>query len=151
MRYLRAKCEWTLNILKVLSGRSWRGDRPVRLRLYRALIRSKIDCGSSLYGSAKKSRLSIIDPVHNTGLRLATGASRTSRLESLYAESGEPALTVRRNLLLCNYVARLATQPVIATYRAVFRPSFRCRYYFLTSAPRPVSVRLDDLLQRLGI
>jgi hypothetical protein len=107
----------------------------VKLRLCRALIRSKTDCDSFVCGSARKSRLSVIDPVHNTGLRLATGAFRTSRMDSLYAESGEPLLTVRRNHLLCNYFARLATQCVHPSYRAVFRPSFRYRYYFLTSAP----------------
>jgi hypothetical protein len=95
--------------------------------------------------------LCIIDPVNNTGLRLATGAFRTGHLESLYAESGEPPLTVRRNLLLYNYVARLTTQPAHTTHRAVFRPSFRCRCFFLTSAARPEGVRLQALLQRLGI
>jgi hypothetical protein len=59
----------------------------------------------------QEPKLSIIDPVPNTGLCLATGAFRTSRLQSLYAESGEPPLTVRGNLLLCNYVTRLETQP----------------------------------------
>jgi hypothetical protein len=41
-------------------------------RLYHAPIRSKIEYGSFVYGSVEKSRLSVIDPVHNTELRLAT-------------------------------------------------------------------------------
>jgi hypothetical protein len=63
----------------------------------------------------------------NTGPRLATGAFRISCLESLYAEYGEPPLTVRRKLLLCNYVARLATQPAHPTRRVVSRSSDRHR------------------------
>jgi hypothetical protein len=43
MRYLRVKCERPLNILNVLSGRSWGGDRMVLLRLCHALIRYNID------------------------------------------------------------------------------------------------------------
>jgi hypothetical protein len=74
------------------------GDRTVMLRLYQALIRSKIDYGSFVYGSTKKSRLCVLDHVRSAALRLATGAFRTSRLESLYAESGDPPLTVRRNI-----------------------------------------------------
>jgi hypothetical protein len=79
-----------------------------------------MDCGIFLYVCAKKFELSVIDPVHNTGLRLATGAFRTNRLDSLYAGSGEPPLTVRMNLRLCKYVTWLATQPAHPTYRAVF-------------------------------
>jgi hypothetical protein len=74
-RYLRVKCERSLNILGVLSGRSSGADRTVMLRLHRALIRSKTDYGSFVYGSAKKSTSSTLDPVHNTGLRLETGKS----------------------------------------------------------------------------
>jgi ribonuclease HI len=121
------------------------------LRVYRALMLFKVDYGSFVYGFAKKFKLSLIDPVHNTGLRLTTGALSISRLQSLYAEAGEPPLNVRRKLLLCSYVARLTTQPAHPTHRAAFRPSFHCRYDFLTSAPRHVGVRLQDLLQRLGI
>jgi hypothetical protein len=83
LRWLCVNCERSLNVLKVPSGRSWGGDRSVVMQLYRSLVRSKIDYGSFVYGSATKSKLSIIDPVHNTGIRLATGAFRTSRLESL--------------------------------------------------------------------
>lgn len=80
------------------------------LRSHRALFRYKTDYGSCVYGPSKKSKLSAINPVHNTEIRLATGAFRTSRLQSLHEESGEPPLTVLRNLF-CNYVSRLATQP----------------------------------------
>ena len=35
-----------------------------------------------------------LDPVHNQGIRLSTGAFRTSPTNSLYAESGELSLTI---------------------------------------------------------
>ena len=44
-----------LDILKVLSNTNWGGDRSVFLNLYRSLIRSKLENGSVLYGSARKS------------------------------------------------------------------------------------------------
>ncbi|GFT70228.1 RNase H domain-containing protein [Trichonephila clavipes] len=68
------------------------------LRLYRALIRSKLDYGSVVYSSACKSLLKILDPVHHQALRLCLGAFRTSPFESLYAEVYEPPLDLRRNL-----------------------------------------------------
>jgi hypothetical protein len=54
---LRIKCERSLHFLNVLPGRSWGGGRTVMLRLYRAFVRSKIDYGIFVYGSAKKSKL----------------------------------------------------------------------------------------------
>ncbi|GFR29460.1 RNA-directed DNA polymerase from mobile element jockey [Trichonephila clavata] len=91
------KCQ-ALNILKVLANTCWEADLTSLLRLYRALIRSKLDYGSVVYSSACKSLLKILDPVHHQGLRLCLGAFRTSPVESLYAEAYEPPLDLRRNL-----------------------------------------------------
>ena len=57
IRYIKAKCLKALNLLKVLSNTSWGADRPTLLHLYRSLIRSKLDYGSVVYGSARKSCL----------------------------------------------------------------------------------------------
>ena len=50
--YLRAKCLEALNLLKVLSRTSWGADRTTLLKLYRSLVRSKLDYGCIIYGSA---------------------------------------------------------------------------------------------------
>ncbi|GFY64083.1 RNA-directed DNA polymerase from mobile element jockey [Trichonephila inaurata madagascariensis] len=87
-----------LNILIVLANTRWGADRTSLLRLYRALIRSKLDFGSVVYSSACKSLLKILDPVHHQALRLCLGAFRTSPVESFYAEAYEPPLDLRRKL-----------------------------------------------------
>ena len=74
IKYLKAKCLKSLNILKVLSHTTWGADRTTLLQLYRSLIRSKLDYGSIVYGSARKSYLAMLDPTHHQGLRLALGA-----------------------------------------------------------------------------
>lgn len=98
-------------------------------------------------GSAMMSRLSVIDPVHKVGIRLATGAFHTSRLENLYIESGEPPVSVHRNHHLWNNVKRTATKPKHCTCTAVFYSTSCDRYEFLTSAPWPVGVCLQHLQQ----
>jgi hypothetical protein len=95
--------------------------------------------------------LSITDPTHNVGIRLATGSFRTSRPESLFAEAGEPPLSSRRNLLLCNYAAKLSSQPSHPSYTAVFKHIIRHRYGTNSRASRPVGVRLQQLLMLLNV
>ena len=53
---------------------------------------SRLDYGCIIYGSARKSYLLMLDPIHNQGLRLALGAFRTSTVASLYVEADELSL-----------------------------------------------------------
>ena len=41
IKYLKARCQKSLNILKVLSRTEWGADRTTLLKLYRSLVRSK--------------------------------------------------------------------------------------------------------------
>jgi hypothetical protein len=70
---------------------------------------------------------------------------------SLWAR--EKRLTFSPDKIKCLPFTRLRGSATRAshTHTVVFRPSFLYRDDFLTSAPRPVSVRVQNLLQRLGI
>src|SRR5437867_6472825 len=61
LQNLRTKCTKSLNLLKVVSHRDWGGDSQTLLKLYRTLIRSKLDYGSIVYGSVRKSYLQNAD------------------------------------------------------------------------------------------
>ena len=50
IKYLKARCLKSLNILKVLSHTTWGADQTTLLQLYRSLIRSKLDYRSIVYG-----------------------------------------------------------------------------------------------------
>ena len=93
--------------MKVLSNTSWGADRSTLLYLYRSLIRSKLDYGSIVYGSARKSYLQMLDSVHHQGLRLALGAFRTSPITSLYVEADEPSLIYVEKSFLFNMLSNL--------------------------------------------
>ena len=71
IKYLKAKRLKALNLLKELSNTSWGADRTTLLKLYRSLVWSKLDHGCIIYGSARKSYLQMLDPIHNQGLGLA--------------------------------------------------------------------------------
>lgn len=151
IRDLRRRCEKSLNILRILSGVHWGADRKTLLRIYRAVVRSKLDYGSFIYGSANKSKLKMLDPIHHQGLRLATGAFRTSRIESLYCESGEPSLYQRRNMLLCSYGVKLRAQPEHNTYKHFHSMALDFRYRRDPRRPRPAGVRFREGLSELDI
>ena len=111
IRQLKQTCARALSVLRCLSHLTWGADRRTLLRVYRSLIRSKMDYGSIVFSSAKPSALRLLDPVHNSAIRLCTGAFRSSPVLSLYAESGEPSLNARRDLLMLQYLARAQQLP----------------------------------------
>ena len=90
IKHLKEKCTKALNLLRVVSHTTWGADQQTLLHLYRSLIRSKLDYGCVVYGSARSSYLRILDPVQNHALRLCLGAYRTYCLK-LSATSQNPA------------------------------------------------------------
>ena len=111
-----------LDILHVVGHTDWGADRIILLRLYRSLVRSKLDYGCIVYGSARQSILKQLDPIHHQGLRITLGAFRTSPAQSLYIEAHEPSLTTHRLKLSVNYVLKLKSLPENPAYSCVFEP-----------------------------
>ena len=125
IKQLKAKCQKALNLLRVVAHTDWGADRKVLLNLYRTIIRSKLDYGSIIYGSARKSYLEMLDPIHHQGLRLALGAFRTFPSESLLAEANEPSLYNRRLKLPMQYALKLKSNLSNPTYETVFEPQYK--------------------------
>ena len=83
INYLKVKCHKALQLLRVVAHTDWGADKSTVLKLYRSLVRSKLDYGCFIYGSARKSYLRCLDSIHHLGLRLALGALRTSPVNIL--------------------------------------------------------------------
>ena len=151
IKYLKSKCLKTLNLLKVLSNTNWGGDRSSLLRLYRSLVRSKLDYGCIVYGSARKSYLQMLDTIHHQGLRLALGAFRTSPVESLYVEANEPSLYVRREKLLLQYATRVATNTNNPAHDVMFDPNLKELFDTKPKEIKPIGIRLQSPLEQTNI
>ena len=108
---LRTRCDKSLNILKVLSNTSWGADRISLLKIYRAIIRSKMDYGCQTYGSACSTYLKKLDTVHHSALRICSGAFRTSPVVSLYVDCVEPPLYLIREKLSLELFYRILSHP----------------------------------------
>ena len=94
------------------------GDRATLIKMYRSLIRSKLDYGSQFYGYASQAIIQRLDIVHNSGIRLALGAFRSSPIVSMCIEAGEPPLKYRRLQLALQ--RRLWRHPESPTSAVVF-------------------------------
>ena len=92
------------------------------LKLYRTLVRSKLDYSSALYGSTNYYILKELNPIHHQGLRIALGAVRTLPVQSLYAEVGEPSLKHRRLKLSLNYNLKIRSRSENPCYDLVTSP-----------------------------
>jgi hypothetical protein len=114
------------------------------LKLYRSLIRSKLDYGSVVYGSARKTYLQMLDTIHHQGLRLVLGAFRTSPVESLYAEAGEPSLHLRRKKLSLQYATRISSNSKNPANKNIFKPSYTEKIVNKPKEIKQLGLRLRD-------
>jgi len=97
-------------------------DQSTLLTLYRTLIRSKLDYGAIVYGSARKSYLKIVEPVANQALRICLGAYRTSPVSSLQVFAHELPVELRREQLSLPYCTKLKSNTLNPTHKTVFQP-----------------------------
>ena len=81
---LKNKSLKALYILKFVSSTDWGAHSTVLLNLYRSLIRSKLDYGCIVYGSARTSYIKLLDTVHHQGLQLSL-ENRRIKLGMQYA------------------------------------------------------------------
>ena len=162
IQYLKKKCMKAMSILKVLAHTDWGADQTTLLQLYRALIRSKLDYGCIVYGSACPSYIKQLDPVHNQALRLCLGAFRSTPADSLCVEANEPPLEFRRNKLVLQYGIKLRANTDNPAYGFVFptdyeygprlprcgRPPFRERFQALLNE---ANIDVEDIAINKGL
>ena len=142
VEYLREKCTSAMNLLRHLSGLSWSADRKSLLRIYTALVRSKLDYGCQFYSSAKPGILKRLDPIQNQCLRACTGAFRSSPATSLCVESGIVPLTYNRDIITLKHLFKIQAQTESPTYQATLGDP---------QENNPVKERLQSLSDKYSI
>ena len=104
----------------MVAHSKWGAYKITLLYLYRSLVRSKLEYGCIIYGSARSSYIKALDATHHQGLCL--GAFRTSPVDSLYVEAIEPPLDLRRLKLTLQYIVKLKANIDNPAYNCVFHP-----------------------------
>jgi len=94
-------------VIKLLSHTNWEGETETLIKICKSTIQAKLYYGSLLYNTAKNTLIKFIDSNHNTGMRMAIGAFKSSPIKSIYNIAGEPTPDLKRTELTLLYAARL--------------------------------------------
>ncbi len=151
IKYLKDRCLRAMNLLKVVAHKDWGADCTTLLKLYRSHVRSTLDYGCIIYGSARNSYLQSLDRVQNAALRVCLGAFRTSPIPSLHVEANELPLSLRREKLSIQYITKLKSNPENPAYTCVFEPSFTLLFESRPFVIPPLGIRVKQKLMDTGI
>ena len=144
VEFLRQSTLTATNLIKHLSHLSWGADRSTLLRLYGALVRSKLDYGCQFYSSANTGVLKRLNPIQNQCLRACTGAFKSSPVVSLCVESGIMPLEYTRDIVTLKYLFKTQSTPNTPTFRALHAES-------TTSEVNPMKDRMYSLLNKYSV
>ena len=147
IKSLKDRCLKTINLLRVVAHTDWGADSATLLRLYRALVRSKLDYGCIVYGSARESYLQPLDRVQNLALRICLGAFRTSPIPSLHVEAHEMPIHLRRDKLALQYMVKLRSNKKNPAYDCVFRPDLKALYQTKIRAIPTLGIRMSQHIE----
>ena len=147
IKHLKAKCHKALQLMRVVAHTDWGADKSTLLKLYRSLVRSKLDYACFIYGSARKSYLRCLDSIHHAGLRLALGAFRTSPVDSLYAEANEAPLSLRREKLALQYFSKLQSCPSNPAFECTVHPKYSDLFSRKQTAIPTFGIRIQRILE----
>lgn len=86
------------------------------MHIFYAVIRSKLHYGSAIFSLANQKKLKILDLVYTAGLRLITGALRTSPKISISAEAAESLPNFRQVQLISNFLSTTAPNSPLPFY-----------------------------------
>ncbi len=89
--------------MRCLAAGKWGANRAARKSIYTGLIRSVLDYGCIVFGSASNTSLKKLDCVQCQTARLCLGAFRSTPTSALLEELGEQPLELRRLQLSLNY------------------------------------------------
>lgn len=150
VKYLFDKCSKSLNLLKVLKSTRWGADRKTLMLFYRSYVRSILDYGCTAYSSASATILKLLDRIHHTGIRLVTGAFRTSPTGSLCVEAAEPPLEYRRHILMLKQTVKMKALPERECSQLSDENPLTHKYIPRKRFPTPFNIRSKILITDLN-
>ena len=107
-----------MQLLRVVAHTEWGVNQQALLKVYRTFIRSKLDYGCMIYGSARKSYLKPLNIIHHKALRLVLGAFQ----KPLCRTQQKPTKSKKRKTRYTILTKTQDTHPSNSTYDCTTNP-----------------------------
>jgi ribonuclease HI len=107
------------NILKALTSKKTILSTPLLLRIYKALIRSKLDYGASALINIPNSRIDTLEKTQNQLLHIIFGCLKSTPKALLHIESDIPPVKIRWQMLAANYFLKLSNKPYNPAFKTI--------------------------------
>ena len=145
---IAADCNKRLNLIKTVTALKWGADQATSLKIYKTIIRSKMDYGCIVYNSASITNLKKLDIVVQQALRLITGAFKSSPNESLYILVNEWPLSLRRDMLSLRYYYKIRSLPSNPAFQSVLDTN-RTNLFRNKNIKPSFAIRTQEIKQKL--
>ena len=103
-----------LSLMKKLAGTSWGANSRILKTVYVGSVRPVMEYGMTAWATAAKTNTKKLDQVQNTGLRIITGAMKTTPINEMEKITGLHSLTERKEekvLIHSEKLKRLQSHP----------------------------------------
>ncbi|CAG5103233.1 Protein of unknown function [Cotesia congregata] len=104
------KCRNALKTINCLRRTWWGADPMLLIRVYRALIHSRLEYGGLVLFNLTKTEKAKLDRIQFRSLRAALGYSSSTPCNVILAEAKEPPLNIRFRYLTFNFLARASSR-----------------------------------------
>ena len=137
---LKTKCTKSLNLLRVLAHTTWGADQETLLHLYRSLIRSKLDYGCVVNGSARR----MLDPIQNHyTCAYVWVLSGHFLLQACVMQRTNHQWNRDELNFVCNNVLKRGSTQLNPTHNVVFNAKFKSFFERKPKQIPPLSIRVS--------
>ena len=144
---LRTDCSRLIGLLKTVTNQQWGSDQHCSLKIFQTYIRAKLDYGAPVYSSAAKTSLNILDGITRECIRIATGAFKTTPIESLFVLANEMRPQDRRDLLALRYFYKIKGNIGNPAYSAIVTLQYLTLFKNKGIAA-PLNVRVQKMIEK---
>ena len=96
-----------LSLMKKLAGTDWGAHHSILKKTYTSYVRPTLEYGSTAWGTAAKTNTHKLDKVQNIGMRIMTGALKTTPIRAMEEASALVSMDERREAKILTQITKI--------------------------------------------
>lgn len=113
---IKIDCMERLKIIRWCGGVRYGGEQKAVIRIYNALVNSKLKYAFPAWSSISKTTMKKLYTIQTQGIRLASGAFRSSPTDSILVDAGELPLRIQMEIDLICYAMKIKASKTTLCY-----------------------------------